>query len=165
MVAAISSCNYSSYHCHLVRLNILAYLISHGIVFFFHDKSVLAGLSAAKTINRIARDYDCGCNKRLKYSNYVRKSQSLFGSMPERPISAISSWWLSRPRLRAMYKSRWSQRVDLHRHPKKKGNSRKDAHDAARQSHPLGARAISSFQMPSPEQRTTAVKPRHTNSA
>jgi hypothetical protein len=38
-----------------VRLNLSSWLISHGTMFFTHNKSVSAGLSAAKTISRTAR--------------------------------------------------------------------------------------------------------------
>jgi len=39
-----------------VRLNLLAWFISHGIVFFSHNKSTVAGLSATKTISFLDLD-------------------------------------------------------------------------------------------------------------
>jgi hypothetical protein len=42
-----------------VRLNLLVWHISAGIVFFSHNKSASAGLSAVKTISRIALGCVC----------------------------------------------------------------------------------------------------------
>jgi uncharacterized protein YhhL (DUF1145 family) len=38
--------------CHPVRLNLSVLLISHGIIFFFRNKTTSAGLSVAETISQ-----------------------------------------------------------------------------------------------------------------
>jgi hypothetical protein len=50
------------YMCHLqkknhVRLNLSSRLISHGTMFFSHNKTASVGLSAAETISRIGHEY------------------------------------------------------------------------------------------------------------
>jgi hypothetical protein len=51
-----------------VRLNLSARLINHCTMFFFHNKTVSAGLSATKTISRTASKFHCLENNATKLS-------------------------------------------------------------------------------------------------